>query len=85
MMPLSLQPRRFRWNRQRTESIQTTVNFVRMLVGLTVAACCCACEWAGDEEAVPPQNLYNLKIVPFDKLSERYVSRQGDAALASKA
>ncbi|HTS17466.1 MAG TPA: hypothetical protein VMP11_07830 [Verrucomicrobiae bacterium] len=34
-----------------------------------------------DDDYVPP-GQYHIKIVPFDELSEKSVSRQGDAALA---
>ena len=36
-----------------------------------------------DDDAVPP-GVYHLKILPFDELSEKSVSRQGDAALNLK-
>jgi hypothetical protein len=61
------------------------MNFVRTLVGLIVAAVCCAHASARDEEAVPAQSQYNLKVVPFAELSEHYVSRRGDAALSIEA
>jgi len=36
-----------------------------------------------DEDALPP-GQYHLKVLPFDQLSEKSVSRQGDAALSLK-
>jgi hypothetical protein len=53
-----------------------------MLVSLSLASICCVHASASDEETVPTKNQYNLKIVPFAELSERHVSRQGDAALS---
>ncbi len=57
------------------------MNIVRTLIGLIVAGVCCAHVASGGDEDVPLQSQYNLKVVPFDGLSERYVSRQGDIAL----
>jgi len=37
-----------------------------------------------DEDALPPGE-YHLKLLPFDQLSEKSVSRQGDAALNLKS
>jgi hypothetical protein len=57
------------------------VNIVRTLVGLIVAAMYCTHAAAGDEGDFPVQSKYKLKVLPFQELSERYVSRHGDAAL----
>ena len=61
------------------------MNPVRALVGLLAAIICCAHAGAGDEEVIPAPRQYNLKVVPFGELSERHVSRQGDAALKIEA
>jgi hypothetical protein len=61
------------------------MNPVRALVGLLAAIICCAHAGAQDEEVIPAPGQYNLKVVPFGELSERHVSRQGDAALKIEA
>jgi len=63
------------------EFIQAVVNIVRTLVGVIVAVACCAHVAAVDDEDVQQHGKYSFKIAPFDKLSERHISRQGDAAL----
>src|SRR5438046_1172518 len=75
---------RFRWNGQLVASIEAPMNSVRTLLGLLAVLVLCVLPSARGQDGAPPTGAYKFKTEPFDDLSDRNVSRQGDTALHFK-
>ena len=57
---------------------------VRTLLGLLGALVLCVPPSTRGQDGAPPAGVYKFKTVPFEDLSDRNVSRQGDTALHLK-